>query len=339
MAAENRKPAPEIIEKLLTASSSFSFVQAVRLLLRHLAGRENNETLPADLLKNHIRIRPELSLRFPGTDITRIEPIRDDPDMYRITATFLGLYGASSPLPAFYTEDLIEERNDGGSIRRDFIDIINYSIYPVFFRLWSKYRLFYRICEERDESAIQMIYCLLGLENKHLRDRLANTEKYFRYSGLALQFPRSAEGLTAIVEDCFNLTRRVIIDQCVPRKIAVPEDQRCRLGVFGCTLGLDAVVGHEIGDISGKFRMRVTRVDPDTLHAFLPDRQSFRELRQMTAFYVNQPFEWDLALELDGRDIETTRPGHDRWSRLGWNTWLVSDHQRPERVRAVFSTH
>ena len=152
MDAENREKNPEIIQTLMAKSTPFSFAQTVRLLLHQISIDQHESISLKEILENHIRIRPELSLRFPGTDITRIEKISEDPVKYLISATFLGLYGSSSPLPTFYTEDLIEEFNDDKSIKRDFLDIINYSIYPLFFKIWSKYRLFYKICEEKDES-------------------------------------------------------------------------------------------------------------------------------------------------------------------------------------------
>src|SRR3990167_6541115 len=50
-----------------------------------------------------------LSLELPKASIADIKRIatEDAADKYEIQTSFLGLYGASSPLPNFYTEDLI----------------------------------------------------------------------------------------------------------------------------------------------------------------------------------------------------------------------------------------
>ncbi len=337
MAAEDREHDADIIEKLTTKSSRFSFVQAVRLLVHHL----DNSSLPGDpgpveLLERYIRVRPELSLRFPGTDITDIEKTGHDPEKYRITATFLGLYGSYSPLPTFYTEDLIDEMNEDGSIKRDFIDIINFTLYPLFFRIWSKHRLFYKICEERDDTVTNMIYCFLGLENDHLRRQIHNIEKYFRYTGLALQFPRSAEGLESMIEDCFDLKGQVNVRQCVMRTVSIHEDQHSLIGISSCSLGLDAVIGKHVKDISGKFQVIVSNGDADILHAFLPNQVLFTELKQMVAFYVNQPLEWDLIIEFEEEKVKTAQPGNTRWSHLGWNTWLFSENRKIEQTSTCF---
>ncbi len=324
----------EIIETLIEKSPSFSFVQAIRLLIRQISLKTGEQ----DILEKHIRIRPELSLRFPGTDITGVEKKQNDADLkYFVTATFLGLYGSSSPLPTFYTEDLIEEFNEEGSIRRDFLDIIHHRLYPILFKIWSKHNLFYKICEENDTKTIDLIYALLGLENQELRENTLNHEKYFKYTGLIMQFPRSAEGLVAMISDFFNLRGQVDINQCVLRKVIIPKDQHSSLGTIRCTLGEDCVIGRETTDISGKFQIIIKDADSEILHGFLPNQSNFKAIKEMVRFYVNQPLKWELLIEMPGRRVKTTEPGSMKWSKLGWNTWLCSKKQLPKKVITVLN--
>ncbi|WP_321493573.1 type VI secretion system baseplate subunit TssG [uncultured Desulfobacter sp.] len=338
MAAEDRKQDSQITDLLTERPGAFSFIQALRLLIKEVGLREScngGEITRNEILEKLIRIRPELSLTFPGTDMAGVEKLDHEPSRFLINATFLGLYGASSPLPTFYTEDLIEERSEGKSIKRDFIDIINYGIYTLFFRIWSKHRLFYRLCEEQDQDAVNLIYCLLGLENKGVRTRVSNINKFYRYTGLAMQFPRSAEGLVSILEDCFNLKGRVEVNQCTFRTVAIPEDQYALLGKSCCTIGEDLVLGHWVADMSGKFQIVISDADPCTLHALLPDQPLFTQFRQMVDFYVNQPLEWELVIEPVQDLIETVQPGSSSWSSLGWNTWLAPDMAGTGPQRAV----
>ena len=348
METKDRKNEVIIIDKLIEQSSSFSFVQAVRLFIHHISHQSENDDIDKDrILEKNIRIRPELTLRFPGTDITNIEKIDKEELKYLITVTFLGLYGSSSPLPTFYTEDLLDEFSEEKSIKRDFLDIINYRLYPLFFRIWSKYKLFYRICEENDYKSINLLYSMQGLEDQELRKKIFNIEKYFRYTGLMLQFPRSAEGLESMIADYFNLTDQVSILQCAQRKVMIPNDQHFIVGLSCCTLGDDSVIGEEIIDISGKFQILIRDADADTLHSFLPDRTLFLELKQLVEFYVDQPLEWELVVELKKKkdknsetaNIETACVGNKnkKWSNLGWNTWLFSESMAPETVRTVLN--
>ena len=324
----------KIIEALIKNSPSFSFIQAIRLLIRQISLKTGEQ----DILEKYIRIRPELSLRFPGTDITGVEKKQNDDDLqYLVTATFLGLYGSSSPLPTFYTEDLIEEFNEEGSIRRDFLDITHHRLYPILFKIWSKHNLFYKICEENDTKTIDLIYALLGLENSELRKHTLNHEKYFKYTGLIMQFPRSAEGLVAMIADFFNLKGHVDVNQCVLRKVIIPKDQLSSLGCSYCTLGEDCVIGSETTDISGKFQIVIKNADSETLHDFLPNQSKFKALKEMIRFYVNQPLKWELLIEMPGLRAKTAEPGSKKWSNLGWNTWLCSKKQLSKKVVTVLN--
>ena len=76
--------------------------------------------------------------------------------------------------------------------------------------------------------------------------------------------------------------------------------------------------------------------DSDILHSLLPDKDLFLELAQLVEFYVDQPLEWELRIELKGENIQTAQPGNKNWSNLGWNTWLFSENTVPRTVQTCF---
>ena len=323
MASKNRGQTPDIKERLFKESSRFSFVQAFRLL--HFILSKQTGLIPDDQdIQKKIRVRPELSLDFPENDITAIENISEDPVSFLITATFIGLYGSSSPLPTFYTEDLLREQLDEISITRDFIDILNSPLYHIFFKCWGKYRLFYKIVEQPDPETSQRLYCLLGMEGDQLQKQVENSHSLLRYIGLATQFPRSAEGLRSILSDSFHEPSIRII-QCVSRIAEIPKDQRCILGTNGNTLGETSHLGMEIVDRMGKFMIQAGPFNSDTFHNFLPDRPAFRKMSTLVRFYLDQPLIWDVELFINSDKIDTARLGGNRWSQLGWNSWIFSE--------------
>jgi type VI secretion system protein ImpH len=81
------------MNELLDQGHAFSFVQVMRLARIFLDpnGKEGLAEIP---WQTRVQIRPELSLAFPAADVARVER---DGDGLRVTATFLGLYGSSSP--------------------------------------------------------------------------------------------------------------------------------------------------------------------------------------------------------------------------------------------------
>ncbi len=309
--------------ELLGQGQRFSFIQAVRLL-RFLVRKKRSNGRDERGLERNIRVRPELSLNFPGADIARILESDSEPNCYLVTATFFGLYGASSPLPAFYTEDLLQEHNEGRSITRDFLDIINMPLYWLLFKLWGKYQLIYQITEEQDQRALQRLFCLLGLESEFFQQHLENPYRLLRYIGVATQLPRSAEGLRAMLSDALQETDIQVVP-CVERMAPIPEDQRLWLGQSGNTLGENSVLGEQVPDRMGKFRVRIGPTGGDLLHHFLPDGKSFGDMKELIRFYLDQPLDWDLEIVLKPGEAGGVVLGQERWTRLGWNTWLFAE--------------
>ncbi len=323
MAAKNRGHTPGIKSTLIQEGHRFSFIQAVRLLNFFLGPSQPFQ-------QQAIRVRPELSLDFPGTDIISIEEkgTEDEPsagDMARflITATFLGLYGASSPLPAFYTEDLMDEAREDMSVARDFLDIINSPFYSLRFQCWSKHRIEVKILEEEDPQSLERLFCLLGLGEKGIRLEIDNAFNLIRYIGLFTQTPRSAQGLEALLSDVFQESRLKILP-CIPGTARIPEDQLCRLGVSGNRLSMDTYIGRKIKDRMGSFRVRVGPVAWSDYKNWLPGTARFKKLGVLIRLYLDQPLQWDLEVILAEGEVRTTRIGEFEGSRLGWDTWVFS---------------
>ena len=323
MASPNGGQTPDIKRKLLEEGPHFSFVQALRLLRCIVCG-ETGSLHDEYEINRKICVRPELSLDFPESDISSIQEISDDPARYLIEATFLELYGTSSPLPTFYTEDLLHEFSEDKTITRDFLDILNAPLYNIYFKSWNKYRLFYRIIEQLDPDTLQRLFCLLGLENDKLQQQVDDSYSLLRYTGLVTQFPRSSEGLRTLLSDKLNEPNIRII-QCVSRVAGIPEDQRFILGISGNTLGVNSYIGKEIVERMGKFRIQTKPVDSTVFHSFLPDRPAFRKMSSLINFYLDQPLIWDMELIINSENIQPARLGENRWSQLGWNTWIFSE--------------
>ncbi|MEN6466589.1 MAG: type VI secretion system baseplate subunit TssG [Syntrophaceae bacterium] len=310
----------ELTETLCREGRRYSFIQAVRLL-RLLLRRQGE---PERELWKKIRVRPELSLSFPDTDIVSIE---DRNDHFRISTTFLGLYGTSSPLPSFYTEDLLEEQSNDTSISRDFLDVVNSRMYSLLFQCWSHYKMFFKFVEEPEFSAVQRWLCLLGFENKGLLEKISDPLSMMRYAGLLTQFPRSAEALRCMLSDALGesgaspeIRPEISIEQCVARLVPIPEDQHFLLGVSGSTLGQEMYLGEQVVDSAGKFRVRIGPIPPERLELYRPDRELFSRIRELVNYYLDQPAVWDLEIIVSGGG-GAMQIGSPESCRLGWNTW------------------
>jgi type VI secretion system protein ImpH len=322
MGPEDRREIPGIIKALLARGRGFSFIQAERLL-RYFISKSQGKRLDEEALSKAVRVRPRLSLDFPETDLASVEMADGDPDRFLITATFLGLYGVSSPLPTFYTEDLMDEASQDMSVMRDFLDVINAPFYPLFFSCWSKYRPHIKIVEEEDPVYVERLFCLLGLGTEKLRRSIPDPEALLRYIGLFTQFPRSASALATLLSDALGGIDVEII-QCVRTDARVPEDQQLHVGVSGSSLGVDSYLGQEIADRMSAFRVRIGPLKPEPFRRLFPDAEGFHLMSLMIGLYLDQPLEWDAKVVLAEGEVGPACLGGPHWCRLGWDTWVFS---------------
>ncbi len=334
MAGEGRGSTSHLKSDLLQKGPEFSFFQVMRLL-RLLEEEREGVRRGERWEAANVRVRPELSLAFPASDVVRVEEKSGEPAAFTVSASFLGLYGSSSPLPTFYTEDLVNEAVEDVSLTRSFIDIVNHRLYLFLFRAWAKYRPFLQVVEEKNLHEAERLYCLTGLGEEELRREVFEAYGLLRYLGLFTQFPRSALGLVTLLQDALGVAPIEVIP-CVAHRVKIPPDQRCALGISGHTLGEEVFLGEEMDDRMGKFRLQVGPLRSDSFHALLPGNPQHHQLNFLTRFYLNDPLEYDLTLVLEEKEASTACLGAPRWSMLGGDTWIFSGEGMGE-VRTTLS--
>ncbi|RZF23597.1 type VI secretion system baseplate subunit TssG [Paraburkholderia sp. UYCP14C] len=324
MASKIRTTTDAVKALLVSDGAKYSYFQAVRLLRRY-DGQTGER-------HGNLRIRPRLGLGFPENDIDAIEVNPDD--NYRITANFFGLYGVASPLPAYYTEDLLEEEREGHHVMRGFLDIVHYAMYPLLFDAWEKYRLEQRIVEDRHEASLNQLYAFVGLHGSDLRaGLLPGSAALLRHAGLFNQRPHSALGLKTLLADVFAPAQlRVVCG--IWHSARIPDEQRWRLGQQQGCLGEDAWVGAEIDDWESTIRIEFGGLPQALFRQMLPGGSAHARLRFFARFYLAEPLEVDIELQLRHDEADAARTGVGLWSRLGFDTWLnPRDADLPARVQ------
>lgn len=325
----------DIATEILEKDRRFSFIQVMRLMRLLGHSPENVEDTQTFVRQaQSLRIRPKNNLSFPASDVASIERTEGEMPGILVNATFLGLYGPASPLPTFYTEDLIQQESDEESAVRDFLDIFNHRLFMLFFRCSMKYRLFFQVCEENNPEILNKLYCLIGLgEVRHRRD-MPYAYSMIRYSGILSQHPRSAWGLETMLNDAFSYAP-VKVMPCVCRRVKIPLSQRLLLGRTGSYLGIDSVIGAQISEQTGKFRLRLGPVNYPLFQTLLPGSEENKRLSELTRFYLLEPLEYDMELILREGEAPCVRLGAETARRLGMDTWIFSCEKIGE-VRAVF---
>jgi len=250
---------------------------------------------------------------------------------FSVTANFLGLYGISSPLPVFYTTDIISEEMDGETSSKDFLNIINQRLYHLLFRCYTKYNQFIKVVEEKEEETLERLFCLIGLGEKELRNKIKNPNRLLRYTGLLTQNPKTAIGLKTILSDALlQIKKRVNVDviQCVKRKAIIPDDQKIQIGKLG-SLGKNTFIGSKIEDRMTKFRIQIGPMNQKFFKTFFPGKTGYNMLNELTQLYLNDALDYDIELIVKDK-INKTRLGY---SRLGFDTWSFSEvAEREKRI-------
>jgi type VI secretion system protein ImpH len=324
-------------EELLREGHDFSFFQVIRLLRLLVLRPSDSHTIPSDLGKA-IRIKPHLSLAFPASEVQSIEDIGNGEELrFLIAVNFLGLYGSSSPLPSFYTEELIDEAAEDESVSRDFIDTINERLFALLFESWGKYRQSLKVVEEKSQEHLERLFCLLGLGEPSFRKDIPEPQHLLRYIGLFSQFPRSALGLKTLLSDALGRTP-VDILPCIERKATLPESQSLRMGVSGCRMGTDTYLGNKLTDCMGKFRICIGPLTRDNFKRFSPGTEDFKRVTFLTDLYFVEPIEYDVEVILADGEALTISLGDATRSTMGVDGWIFSDPTLGE-VRAVFNPH
>jgi len=319
MATSLRRKAINIIEDIVENGEEYDFYQAVRLLKR----LSSNAGSDSDA---EIRIRPELNLDYPNADISEINSLDDN--QFEIITTFFGLYGVSSPLPGFYTEELLDDEWDEREAARGFFDVIHNHMYPLLFQAWLKYKFSHNAVEEGDPKYWEIIYSLLGL-NEEFRANKRLTGRLLKYAGIISQQPKTMLGLKTILND-FIEDASIEIHPCVSRKVSIVQHQRCNLGINNYQLGEDLVVGQEVEDRSGKFLIEVGPVNTDMLNRITTDGSMLDDIHEIISLFLTQPFEYEIVLLIAPGTEQSIQLGNEASSRLAQNTWLINESNTEE---------
>lgn len=329
MASTTRKKTPDLIQKLLKTPKSFSFIQAVRLLSLHKRDEFGGENA---FLENGLSVIPELSLGHPSTDIVSIRKKNKAPSLYEMEATFLALYGTSSPLPTFYTEELIEEDRNDERVSRDFLNIFNQLLYTQYYKAFNRYKLPLRTLEQKDQALLNLQYSLMGFGNPHLRKKAEINFEDLRFIKSFAHHSRSAHGLGNYLSWRLQVAH-VEIEQCVFRYMPIPKAQYCRLGRGSARLG-DAVLGTRIPDLNGKIRIHLKELNNSDIVRFTYKENGHAQIDNSIRQYLNIIPDYDIMLHAKKDAMPCVQLGVKSKARLGINAFLTEpENSLPTQIK------
>lgn len=417
MASSLRKETSDIIKNFFQNPSSFSFIQAVRLLSLH---EKDNFSNLNEFLAQGLSIVPELSLGHPSTDIVSITPLKSKEDLsqkkplenkldnhkklteqekfeiaqtnllkdvpqnllepdaivenplktqlnasevnninltleelsveenpydidhiadklkYKIEVTFLALYGSSSPLPTFYTEDLLDEAKEDSSACRDFLDIFNQLLYVIYYKSFNRYKLALRTIEFQDRQLLNLQFALMGFANPYLREKANINFTDLRFIKSFIRYNRSAEDLEVFLSWRLNIAD-VEVEQCISRQMPIPKNQYCILGTQGAILG-DAVIGKEVTDLNNKIRIHLRNLNNHDMQRFAYSGTDYPQIENCLRIYLDTVPDFDVILYAKEGALPCIKLGDSSRAMLGVTSFL-SESSLPLATEYRISTY
>jgi type VI secretion system protein ImpH len=332
-----------VAEWLFAEGHRFDFYQAVRLLeMLHPEGLPVGESAMPE--REAVRFESNVSLAFPASDVEAVSPPSRRGAPARLTVNFLGLAGGLGPLPAAYTEMILERLWQKDTALRDFLTMFNHRLVSLMHRVRKRHRVGLAVAPPGQDPLSPYLFSLLGLGTPGLRHRMRTEDRcLLLYTGLLAQRPRSMAGLELLLSDYFRvgLRGRQFIGQWQP----ISEDQLTKIGVSGQNqyLGRGVVLGTRVWDQQRALELRVGPLTLTQFLDFLPGGRGFLALGQLTRFYVGQELDVSFRFILQAAEVPESYLSARHGPRLGWTSWLktraFSEDDSQVQIKSVHPYH
>jgi type VI secretion system protein ImpH len=322
-----------LTRQILEHGCRFGFYQLLTLLERFLVDAPRLGHA-GPYARERVRLLPHAWLSFGASDVQHVTREDELDAPWKVRVNFMGLYGTAAPTPTYLTELLCATDIDGEPLA-DFLDLINHRVLSLLYRAWLKYRFPYRYEPGGADRCSYFARSFAGLGDESLCRRTGvDSATILRYLGLLCVRSRPPVGLRLMLADSFA-GLEVHVQEWMPRWIAIPEEQRNRIGERACRLGEDLCVGERVLDVANTFRVGLGPLHYPEYESLLPDSEGFARLCALTRLWVADSLDYDVEMTVRGEEIPPMRLDSEQPRRLGWTTWLVSSEGLPEDAKVV----
>jgi type VI secretion system protein ImpH len=353
---------------LLTEGTDLNFFQAVHLLERLFPAQGKLGT-GDDMRSEPVRFETLNSLAFPAAEVAAVLPPLSfrrqaeeletskrgdepppDPEALppigqmikigngplRMSVTFMGLYGVSSPLPSYFTDPITLRKIEYFELKK-FLDIFTHRLYSLFYRSWKKYRHYAQFQPQRPDDYTLRLLALTGQwprrQKAHMQGESAEFNlrriPYARFLGNRV---RSAKGLQQLLRGYFGF-ERVKIRQFESAWVDIPVVTR--LGESQVGLGRSSRLGERMQDRLSRFTVEIGPLPRAVFNRFLPPPEAslqatrgqaaaaglLAQVRELIDAYLRDPLEYQVkvVLEPEASQVPVLGSGH---ARMGMGIWL-----------------
>ncbi len=268
--------------------------------------------------QERIRLRPSTSLGFPCAETVEIAEHNTSEGKPRtvVTANITGLYGVGSPLPRSYAHQILLQDEEQPQ-QRDFLDLLHHRLISIWYRAWRQHRYEHSFAADGSDPLSRALLDALGVPPSATAEELGiEPVRLLRYLGLLFGHTRPASGLATLIQEELELP--LWIEEAPLRWVALPRDKWPRLAADSAgTLGRDIVIGTRHLDRMTSLRLHIGPVSYKTLLELWPGESLFRRLHALSRFYLRQPLDLELHVQVPAAEIARTQLGGSQPGQLG----------------------
>lgn len=323
-----------VLERVLARAHRLPFVTLVFLLERLIGGKALIGGR-GPFYDEPVRFRHDPSLIFHTQDVSSVKVVQEPgrQPYVDIETTFVGLTGATSPLPLFLTEELASQ-DDEGVLQREMLDLFHHRLIGLLYRGLMKFDYPRSFAEGAKDDTSRRVLALGGMADiakDGAADRLGGGF-LMRFAPLLATYPANADRLEIAIRDALGHVlggAPVRVTPLAGRWVLLEEEERPRLG-RSLRLGRESVLGRRVPAPASRVRVCLGPLSPNACARLAVGGDQAGVLADVIRLMV--PPSIDVEVELQPSIALGARLGRSGGARLGLNTWL-SSNQRAAPLR------
>lgn len=237
-----------------------------------------------------------------------------------VSLNFMGLQGASTPLPIHFTETIIQDDPDDSNLN-EFYNFFNQRIYSKLLGIEEKYAYLPQISGDGSDALTKKMASFAGFLGKNPNEKALLP---FLNGMLGTNL---AKGNWCRMIAGFIGAKQAWLKERVPTRIAIPSDHLGRLGT-NTSLGETLSLGAYITQAKNHLELHLAI---EYLEAFLPDRPLFATIQKLVR--ETMPDNMFVSIVFHAKKAKTASLSHKTPIGLGWSSMLGREQTESYAVK------
>ena len=232
----------------------------------------------------------------------------------------LNLLDAYSPLPEIFSQDILQSIKDQGTGADAFLLMLTRRLN----QLLAKGKKRSQLATELNHTVNELDVTSSLYQTRMVSANNDKTATY--YCGLMPTTVNTAAALKTVIEHWLvDYIEKVEIEECVGSWLAIPDEQKSRLGKAGSfnRLGLDVMLGEKQWSYEQKLVIRLCVKEQLEKYKWQEMKQQSKAIKQMINSYLDSAIEYEVAAVINpnlgkAAQLNSANGG----SELGADSWL-----------------